>query len=177
MKRICNSVIYICLFAALLGLAGCKSHPTPPLTPPVENGPGPGPGDTNQPGALPNVNVGDLPFTKFDGMQNVYFDYNSAVLLPDAIKAIKANADRIQQVPECMIRVEGHCDERGTQEYNLALGERRALAVREALTRFGVPGTRIITLSYGEEMPAMQGHTEAAWKMNRRCEFSKSTPK
>jgi len=68
--------------------------------------------------------------------------------------------------------VEGHCDERGTQEYNMALGERRALAVRDYLINLGVPGQNLLTISYGEERPVDPGHNEAAWAKNRRAEFS-----
>jgi peptidoglycan-associated lipoprotein len=77
-------------------------------------------------------------------------------------------------VPSVIVQVEGHCDERGTQEYNLALGEKRALATREHLIKLGIPADRIITISYGEEMPAIQGGGESAWAQNRRCEFNKA---
>ena len=73
-----------------------------------------------------------------------------------------------------MIQIEGHCDERGTQEYNLALGERRALAVRGHLMKLGISGERLLTISYGEESPASAGHSEEAWQQNRRSEFNKA---
>ena len=70
-----------------------------------------------------------------------------------------------------VIQIEGHCDERGTVEYNLALGERRAQSVKNFLTQLGVEGARLSTISYGEEKPVVQGHTEDAWAKNRRAEF------
>jgi len=73
-----------------------------------------------------------------------------------------------------LIQIEGHCDERGTQEYNLALGEKRALAVREYLMSMGVSGDRMVTISYGEEDPQDTAHTEAAWSKNRRSEFNQA---
>jgi peptidoglycan-associated lipoprotein len=74
------------------------------------------------------------------------------------------------------VRIEGHCDERGTEEYNRVLGEKRALAAREGLIAEGVESGRIPTISYGEDKPAMPGQNEAAWKMNRRAEFLLLTP-
>jgi peptidoglycan-associated lipoprotein len=71
-----------------------------------------------------------------------------------------------------MYRIEGHCDERGTQDYNLALGEKRAQSVRNHLIQLGVPGDSLFTMSYGKEKPEKDGQTEAEWKYNRRCEFS-----
>ncbi len=76
-----------------------------------------------------------------------------------------------------IIQIAGHCDERGTEEYNIALGERRALSVREHLIQLGVSGDRMITISFGEEMPAVEGNTEAAYKFNRRCEFNRAQPR
>lgn len=113
-------------------------------------------------------------FSPAEGLQTVYFDYDSYDLRPDALATLERNADKIKQVPGVIIQVEGHCDERGTQEYNLALGEKRALAVRQHLIRLGVSGDRIITISYGEEDPVDYGHTEAAWAKNRRAEFNRA---
>ena len=108
------------------------------------------------------------------GLKVVYFDYNSYSLRPDALASLKANADMIKRNRDALIQIEGHCDERGTQEYNLALGEKRALAVREYLMSMGVSGDRMVTISYGEEDPQDTGHSEAAWSQNRRSEFNKA---
>jgi peptidoglycan-associated lipoprotein len=95
-------------------------------------------------------------------------------LRPDALATLKENAALLSKYPHVIVQIEGHCDERGTQEYNLALGERRALAAREHLTKLGISGDRLITISYGEEVPADLGHDEGAWTQNRRAEFSKA---
>ena len=121
---------------------------------------------------LPNLNQEDLLFEK-GNLRTIHFDYDSYALRPDALSALRDNADKIKQAPGVIIQIEGHCDERGTQEYNLALGERRALAVREHLMKLGISGDRMITISYGEEDPVDLGHSEAAWSKNRRAEFNR----
>jgi peptidoglycan-associated lipoprotein len=108
------------------------------------------------------------------GLEILYFDYNSYTIRADAMTALRRNADLIRQVPGVIIQIEGHCDERGTQEYNLALGEKRALATRQALMDLGISGDRMVTISYGEEDPADGGHSESAWSRNRRSEFNKA---
>ena len=103
----------------------------------------------------------------------VYFDFDSSALRPDAVATLNSNADTLKANAGVKVQVEGHCDERGTQEYNLALGERRALAVRDYLIKVGIAGDLISTISYGEEKPAVDGHDEAAWGKNRRAQFNK----
>lgn len=125
------------------------------------------------PGELPEIDAGTL-FNPATGLQTVYFDYNSFTLRQDAIATLQRNADMIRQVPGVMIQIEGHCDDRGTQEYNLALGEKRALATREYLISLGIPADRIVTISYGEEMPDAIGTGESVWQQNRRCEFNQA---
>ena len=98
----------------------------------------------------------------------VYFDYDSADLLPDTRAALQSFFDQAQQQPEQRIRIEGNCDERGTREYNLALGQRRSDAARKYLVDLGFPADRITTISYGKEHPRAQGHDEEAWRQNRR---------
>lgn len=122
---------------------------------------------------LPEIDEDTL-FAPATGLETIFFDYNSYALRPDAMSAMRRNAEKILQVPGVIIQIEGHCDERGTQEYNLALGEKRALATREALMNLGVSGDRMVTISYGEEDPADPGHNEAAWAKNRRSEFNKA---
>jgi peptidoglycan-associated lipoprotein len=100
----------------------------------------------------------------------VYFDYDSAKVRPNEVSKIEAVAAQLKGSSSKLV-IEGHCDERGTAEYNRALGERRAQAVREELVRLGVSADRISTVSYGKERPADTGHDEAAWAKNRRCEF------
>lgn len=123
--------------------------------------------------ALPEIDE-SLLFSPDRGLETIYFDYNSYALRSDALDALQRNAEKLKQVPNAVIQIEGHCDERGTQEYNLALGEKRALATREHLINLGISPDRIITISYGEEMPVAMGHDESAWSQNRRCEFNKA---
>jgi peptidoglycan-associated lipoprotein len=106
----------------------------------------------------------------------VHFDYDSSSLKPDEKPKIEAVAAQLKNNPTVALKVQGHCDERGTEEYNRSLGERRALAVREELIRMGIEPTRVDTASFGNDMPIATGHTEAAFKQNRRGEFVELTP-
>jgi len=101
----------------------------------------------------------------------VYFDYDKATVKPGEISKIERVASGIKGMPGKALRIEGHCDERGTEEYNRSLGERRALAVRELLMHSGVDANLIDTISFGEDRPADPGHDQAAWAKNRRGEF------
>ncbi|MCF6298368.1 MAG: peptidoglycan-associated lipoprotein Pal [Thiomicrorhabdus sp.] len=102
----------------------------------------------------------------------VYFDFDQSDVKSQFYSTIKANADYMALEPSAKVTLKGHCDERGTREYNVALGERRANAVKRALIAEGVSPSRITVISYGEEQPAVEGHNEAAWAKNRRAEFS-----
>lgn len=104
-------------------------------------------------------------------LEKVYFDFDSATLSDAARRTITANAAVIAHNPGVKVRVEGHCDERGSDEYNLAIGERRAKAAAQYLQSLGVGAERVSTLSFGKEKPADPGHDEAAWAKNRRDEF------
>jgi peptidoglycan-associated lipoprotein len=109
------------------------------------------------------------------GLETVYFDYDSFQIREDAKPLLKGNAQTISGKPQWpMIVIEGHCDERGSDEYNLALGERRAEQVKRYLVDLGVPASRLDAVSFGEANPAVQGHDEAAWRYNRRSEFALS---
>ena len=101
----------------------------------------------------------------------VYFDYNSAELSQDARATLESKIPLLSGNPELKIRIAGHSDERGSDEYNLALGQRRAAAAKRYLTQRGIAANRIETVSYGEERPSVDGHDEAAWAQNRRDEF------
>jgi peptidoglycan-associated lipoprotein len=104
-------------------------------------------------------------------LKAIYFDFDKAELRGDATQTLTANAARIRESGSLAVRIEGHCDERGTVEYNLALGDRRARAAKDQLVSMGIPAGRLRTISYGKERPADPGHDEAAWAKNRRAEF------
>lgn len=101
----------------------------------------------------------------------VYFDFDSSSIRDDALPLIRAHADYLASNSQVNFTLEGHADERGTREYNLALGERRADAVRRMLIANGVSPAQVRVVSYGEERPAVMGHDESAWGMNRRAEI------
>ncbi len=101
----------------------------------------------------------------------VLFDFDSSVLTPTAQERLRKKADWLKQNADVKIIIEGHCDERGTAEYNLALGERRAETAKAFLVDLGIPAHRMTTISYGEERPFATLHTEDAWAMNRRAHF------
>jgi peptidoglycan-associated lipoprotein len=102
----------------------------------------------------------------------IYFDFDNAEIRPEYRDVIAAHARRLAGNSTLRIRLEGHTDERGSREYNIGLGERRAQAVRRALMLLGVGEGQIATVSYGEERPAVQGSDEAAWAKNRRVEIA-----
>jgi peptidoglycan-associated lipoprotein len=103
--------------------------------------------------------------------QPVFFAFDSSELDSAGQQALNANAEILKKYSTWVITIEGHADERGTAEYNLALGERRAAAARTYLVSLGVPGDRLRTVSYGKEFPFDPGHDEAAWAKNRRAQF------
>ena len=104
-------------------------------------------------------------------MRVIYFDYDSANIRADFNDSVAAHAAYLAANPTTTVTVEGHGDERGSREYNLALGERRSLAVRKQLVLLGASAGQIKTVSYGEERPAVDGHDEAAYEKNRRAEL------
>lgn len=107
----------------------------------------------------------------------VYFDFDrSAVRASERVK-VEEVGTYLKGAPNTILLIEGHCDERGTEEYNRALGERRALSLREYLVNYGIPAERIQTISYGEDKPADLGHDDSAWAKNRRGEFILLTPR
>jgi peptidoglycan-associated lipoprotein len=101
----------------------------------------------------------------------VYFDYNQSVIRSEAKEPLRNAAESLKSNTKAQIAIEGHCDERGSSEYNLALGERRAQSVKSYLRTLGVDGKRLSAISYGKERPVDPGHTEEAWAKNRRAEL------
>ncbi len=146
------------LLAGLLLLAACAQSPSTTAT---QGGGGQtAPSSTVTPGSAQDFvqNVGD----------RVFFDFDKSSIKPEGQTTLQRQAEWLKKYPNVSVTVEGHCDERGTREYNLALGERRATAVRNALVALGIPANRLKTISYGKERPAVLGSNEAAWAQNRR---------
>lgn len=167
--------LVIALVVTLGAATGCKRK-QPPITPDYDSTQT-GVRDTTDTGTgLPDVDVTKLLFDRATGLQTIYFDFDRYNIRPDQAPILNANAEKIKSAlaasPNTYILIEGHCDERGTQEYNMALGERRALSVRDYLINLGVPARNLLTVSYGEERPVDPGRNEAAWARNRRAEFS-----
>src|SRR5262245_16037804 len=156
--------------AMALASAGCKSS---------GQGTAPGQGgvtgsEFNDGGLAQNDQAGQR--GRAIGLETVYFDYDSYQIRDDAKPLLKGNAQTIKGKPNWpTVVIEGYCDERGSEEYNLALGQRRAEQVKRYLVDLGVPATRLDTVSFGESQPAVQGHDESAWKYNRRTEFALSS--
>jgi peptidoglycan-associated lipoprotein len=174
-------VMWGVLAVVTIGLAGCPKRPqTPPASTPGQavapqgaNAAGAGGNESNAAealggeGANPGARV--APTT-------VYFDFDSAEIKPEFAALIAAHGRHMAQTPTLRIRLEGNTDERGSPEYNIGLGERRAQAVKQALVLQGGRADQMVTVSYGQERPAVAGHTEDAWAKNRRVEIVYLTP-
>ena len=167
--------------------SGCRKKPVNTTNLPgsrAGNVPDPGPGagikpgdpmstdpDTGTPSNPANLHEGWIKDAVVLKPQTVYFDFDSSVLKTGEKPKVSVVADYLKANSAKAVLVEGNCDERGTEEYNRSLGERRALAVREELIRLGIDPTRVDTISYGKDKPAAQGQDEAAWRQNRRDDF------
>lgn len=146
--------------------------------PPVVNE-GAGPGESLEtppsglegtPGMSPAAEVVEGSRTSV-GLLPVYFDFDKSIIRPDQVARLEANAQFLRGNAAVKVRIEGNCDNRGTNEYNMALGERRAMGARKYLVNLGIDGSRLSTLSYGEERPVNPGNDETAWAENRRGDF------
>jgi peptidoglycan-associated lipoprotein len=104
-------------------------------------------------------------------LEKLFFEFDNYTLTPEAREILARNAEWLRQNPSARLSIEGHCDERGSDEYNLALGQRRAEAVKDYLVSLGIADERLRGTSYGEERPAAAGSDESAWSQNRRAEF------
>jgi peptidoglycan-associated lipoprotein len=109
--------------------------------------------------------------TMAEGVKPVYFDFDRSFIRNDAEAVMKANADWLKANPKAQIKIEGNCDERGTKEYNQALGQRRAASAKKYLTDLGIAGRRISLISYGKEKPVCSDRDESCWQKNRRDDF------
>jgi peptidoglycan-associated lipoprotein len=147
------------LMAAMTVLAACDTTPTATNT-----GTGASAAPTT---AAPAVSLADELKTQVG--DRVLFAFDKSDISPEAKAILTRQAAFMQKYPSATFTIEGHCDERGTREYNLALGERRATSAKNGLVALGVAGGRLQTISYGKERPAVVGHNEAAWAQNRRA--------
>lgn len=148
------------LLAAVLLVAACAEKPAETTT-------GTGAAVAPSGGAATTITPGSLAdFTQNVG-DRVFFDFDRSDIKPEGQQTLQRQAQWLQRYSAVTVTIEGNCDDRGTREYNLALGERRANAVKKALVALGVPAARISTISYGKERPWVPGDNEAAWAQNR----------
>ncbi len=153
---------FVCAVAAVAMVAACST--TPDSGGMQSGAAGSAHGEPARP-AVPGseadlqTNVGD----------RIFFDKDSSLIAAEALKTLERQAQWLTKYPNVKVTIEGHCDERGTRDYNLALGYRRAHEVKEVLVAHGIDAARITTISYGKERPAVVGSDEAAWAQNRRA--------
>ena len=182
-----NLAFLVATLSLASAIAACKSAPVaeaPVTAPPAfESAPAPKPAEKvdetagfkeAQPVAEPVRESASSLAEKLNAqgvLKRVHFDFDKYDLTPDAIRTLGDDASAIKQYPQFKVRIEGHCDERGTVEYNLALGEKRARAARDYLASLGTPAQRLSIVSFGKERPLDPGHNEEAWALNRRAEF------
>ena len=188
MRRDSRALIVLALLLTVV-IAACDKKGKPPVARPM-----PPPADTiaggeskppapPQPVLEPPVVVPPMPaddainskslddLNRDSPLRPLFFELDSSDVSPEGQKTMQDNADVLKKYPGMQITIEGHCDERGTAEYNLALGERRALAAKNYLVSLGIPADKIKTVSYGKEFPFDPGHDDAAWQKNRRAHF------
>jgi len=149
------------LVAALLLVAGCAQKGTEGA-------------NTSGAGSGAGTNAGQTSAQMLQGQlqqvgDRIYFAFDKSDITPESRQILSKQADLLKQNPSVTVTIEGHCDERGTREYNLGLGERRANATKQALVALGIAANRVNTISYGKERPAVLGHNEQAWAQNRRA--------
>lgn len=174
------------LVTVLVGACSKKTPPVArPMPPPAATGtttpppsPPPPPSPVAEPVPVPPMPVEDTIGSKSlddlnrdSPLKPLFFDLDSSDVSAEGQQVLQANAAVLKKYPEWQVTIEGHCDERGTAEYNLALGERRALAARTYLVSLGIPADKVKTVSYGKEFPFDAGHDDAAWAKNRRAHF------
>ena len=164
-----NVVLTTVLIASLGFMAACKTKPEPtPPPPPQQTSDTSGVGDA---GATVDDTATGGPTGELLSKRVVYFDFDRADIRADSQAVVSAHAAFLAKNPSQKVRLEGHADERGSREYNIGLGERRAQAVRRALLLQGVAEVQLATVSYGEERPAVAGSDEQAYAANRRVEI------
>ena len=155
------------LFSLFIGCSSCQPKPPPP--PPVIEEPKE---EKKEPLEQTQEEIETAAIEQMKAnFQRVYFDLNSSDLNDESRAALDENLAIMQKVTELSIEIQGHADERGTTEYNVSLGQKRAEKISQHFTLQGIASSRIRVVSYGEERPAVKGSSEAIWSQNRRCEF------
>jgi peptidoglycan-associated lipoprotein len=156
--------------------------PVAPVTPPPAPAPAPPPPVATAPPAPAPAPAPAPPrpapaeFKSLEALKDVFFAFDRSVITAESARTLDAGAEWMKANPTALVLVEGHCDERGTNAYNLALGDRRARAAQEYLVKRGVPASRITTITYGEERPTCSELTESCWARNRRAHFLVKMP-
>jgi len=190
-----RSVVVVTSLAVALIMTGCAKRPLVPVAsapPPVAATAPPTPAPTAAPLAptpapaqpapppvaapAPQPPAPPKEYHAEAALKIIHFDFDKSDIRPGDAKILDANAAWLTANPKLLLLIEGHCDERGTSEYNLALGERRAKATQAYLVSRGVQAERIATVSYGEERPVCTEHTEKCWATNRRAQFLVKEP-
>lgn len=163
------------LFFAMMALSGCPKKTEVTTIPEAqrEEAPAPDKAQTEQREEVQPATeeVKEKAAPSAAGLQPVYFDFDQSVIRPEAKEIMRANAEWLKAHPQAKIRIEGNCDERGTREYNQALGHRRGASAKKYLTDLGISAVRISLISYGKERPGCTESTESCWQKNRRDDF------
>ncbi|OLB94467.1 MAG: peptidoglycan-associated lipoprotein [Candidatus Rokubacteria bacterium 13_1_40CM_68_15] len=194
-KRALPILLPVLIVAIVLAVVGCAKRPAltqasapaptgmpqsvapPPPATPIQESPAAAPAAPAPAPPPPAVAAAPTPpappkdFADVSALQEIHFDFDKANIRPDAARTLEANAAWLRSNGNLLVLVEGHCDERGTNEYNLVLGERRARATVNYLVAHGIAQDRFTLVSYGEERPLCTEHNEACWAKNRRAHF------
>lgn len=174
-----SASVYGVVFFAFVGLTGCPppattkpEAPAAAQAPAAAEKPAPAVRESPAPSSLEAQRRGIVPATPASSpLKDIHFDFDRYDLRADARATLKANADWLKANASARVEIEGHCDERGTNEYNLALGAKRAQAAKDYLVTLGIAAGRLSTISYGEELPVCKEKTEECWQNNRRARF------
>lgn len=165
--------VMACVGLAVSGCSSKKAQGAGPGTTPANIGKEKGIGETS----LQQLQSGTLGGGGQQGpLHDIHFGFNDYTIDPQDGSVLKSNADWLMAHPKARVQVEGHCDERGSEDYNIALGAKRAQAAKDYLVTLGIPDSRISTISYGKELPICSEHEETCWAQNRRDHFFVTTP-
>lgn len=166
MKRIGSLLFFVALAVLVSATVGCSKKATSDqMSSPIEE-----PTRTITPRDEPvSPPPAELPPTV--ALEDVFFDFDRFNIRTEARDLLSRNAKQLKDAPRVRVLIEGHCDERGTRAYNMALGDKRARAAKDFLVRYGIDGGRIDIVSYGEDRPFARGSTDSAWQLNRRAHF------